>query len=285
MKLNNSESTKYALRDIYKMPAGPDRMARFLRLVDADVALLPLSASPPAAVTAAHAEYLSATSVARQTAAGVETAKEAAGTAAGADLSAAMQSIQAGKILPKSTTQPKAADAIAAALTFTTAAENLVGEAQAHLVDAVQVAWPEWRPQIIRDAAAARVKAAAATKEAAEAVATGRALFAAVTSLDHEVLSRDAKLLQSVSDETRQGIGWYGGTHIGTAPLQHVSIPGVEHNKRPTVLDLAVVVEAVAASVADPETFPASDWVPPTDDAHADLLTQPLDPDQLWVRS
>lgn len=286
MKLStNNATTRSALRDIYKMPAGPDRMARFLLLVDADIAQYPLDANPPEAVTAAHEAYLSATSVARRTAAGVGTAKEAAGTAAGADLSAAMQSIQAGKITPKSTTQPKAADAIAAALTFTAAAENLVGEAQAHLVDAVQEAWPEWRAQIIRDAAAARVKAAAATSAAAVAVATGRALFAAVTTLDNEVLSRDAKLLQAVSSEMREGLPWFESTHIGLSPLRTVSIPGVEHQGKPMALDLAVAVEAVAAAVAEAGTFPPADWTPITDPGHADLLAAPLDLATPWVKS
>jgi len=41
----------------------------------------------------------------------------------------------------------------------------------------------------------------------------------------------------------------------------------------------------VAAAVADPETFPASDWTPLSDPGHADLLAAPLDLDQPWVRS
>lgn len=285
MKLRNPEDHRSIARDRRDMTPGPDRLARLLKLLDADIAQYPLDANPPPAVTAAHEAYLVATSVARQTAAGVETAKEAAGTAAGADLSAAMQAIQAGKITPKSTTQPKAADAIAAAVNYVTAAENLVGEAQAHLVDAVQAVWPEWRAQIVRDAAAARVRAAKATKAATEAVATGRALFAAVGQLDNEVLSRDAKLLQAVSEEMREGLPWFEATHtVPSSPLTHVSIPGVEHDKRPRRLDLAVVVEAVAAAVAEAGTFPASDWTPPSAPGHADLLAEPLDPATPWVK-
>lgn len=281
MKLKNQDDTRRVASDRRDMPAGPDRTARFLRLLDADIAQYPLDANPPPAVAAAHEAYLVATSVARKTAEGVETAKEAAGTAAGADLSAAMQAIQAGKITPKSTTQPKAADAIAAAVTFTTGAENLAGEAQAHLVDAVQEAWPTWRPQIIRAAAAARVKAAKASKESAAAVATAHGLFAAVTTLDNEVLSRDAKLLQVVGAETRQGLDWYASTHAGSAPLKTVSIP---HGKTPVVFPLAVVAEAVAAALAEPPTFPASDWLPAADPAHAKLLAEPLDPATPWVK-
>lgn len=284
MKLKNTDDTRRVASDRRDMPAGPARLARLLKILDADVAQYPLDASPPPAVAAAHEAYLSAKSVALQTAEGVETAKEAAGTAAGADLSAAMQAIQAGKITPKSTTQPKAADAIAAAVTFTAAAENLVGEAQAHLVDAIQEAWPSWRVEIIRSAAAARVKAAAATKSAAAAVATGRALFAAVTTLDNEVLSRDAKLKQAVSEEMREGLPWYESTHAGFSPLKNVTLPGVERDRKPTPLDLAVVVDAVAAAVAEAGTFPASDWVPPGDERHSDLMAEPLDPATTWVK-
>lgn len=283
LKDKDSETTRYDLRELAKLPPGPARLTRLLSLLDQDIAQYPMDTSPPPEVAKAHAAYLSATSVARQTVEGVETAKEAAGTAAGADLSDAMQAIQAGKITPKSTTQPKAADAIAAAITFTTAAENLVGEAQAHLVDAIQESWPTWRVEIVRAAAAARVKAAEATAAAAAAVATHRALFAAVGQLDNGVLSRDAELSQAVRAETRQGIGWYGSG--GGAPLRNVLIPGVKYRGDPMPLDLAVVVETVAAAVAEAGNVQASDWVPPTDPRHADLLAQPLDPDQLWVRS
>lgn len=281
MKLNNSRNSKSDLADLRKMLAGPARLTRLLTLLDQDIAQYPLDANPPDAVTEAHTAYLGATSVARQTIEGVETAKEAAGTAAGADLSAAMQAIQAGKIL-KSTTQPKAADAIAAAVTFTTAAENLVEEAHDALVDAVQKVWLEWRPQIIRDAAAARVKAAKATKEAAAAVTSARGCFATVTTLDHQILARDTKLAEAVRSETRQGLPWYESTR-GGAPLGRVILPGVDQRKKPEAFDLAVVVDAVAAAVAEAGTFPASDWVPPSDPAHAELLAAPLDPATPWV--
>jgi len=284
LKLNNSSNHRYDLADLRKMPAGPARLTRLLKLLDEDIAQYPLDANPPDAVTAAHAAYLSATSVARQTVEGVETAKEAAGTAAGADLSAAMQAIQAGKIL-KSTTQPKAADAIAAAVTFTTGAGNLAEEAHDALVDAVQKVWPEWRTQIIRDAAASRVNAAAATKAAAAAVATGRAMFGAVATLDHQVLSRDAKLAEAAYSETRQGLPWYESTHSGGAPLTRVIIPGVERKGNPMALDLAVVVETVAAAVAEAGTFPAADWTPLTAPGHAELLAEPLDPATPWVKA
>jgi len=284
MKLQKTRDSGYDLAALRKMPAGPARLTRLLTLLDQDIALYPLDANPPDAVTEVHAAYLSAVARATRASEQVETAEQAAKQAAAHDVETAAQAFREGKAQPK-VAQTKAAAGITDPLVGCEAAEKPVEEAHDKLVDAVKDEWATWRVEIVKDAAAARVNVTEATAAAAAAVATHRALSAAVGQLDSGVLSRDAKLLEAVSAETRQGIGWYGSAHIGGAPLRNVLIPGVKYHGDPMALDLAVVVETVAAAVAEAGNAPASDWVPPTDPRHASLLAQPLDLDQPWVRS
>lgn len=283
MKL--SENDKRNARDLQHQPPSPVKLTRLSRLLEKSVNELPLAANAPAPVSEAHAAFEAAVARAKQKIEQVESAEQAAKQAPAHDAAAAAEAMRTGKPAPKAS-QVKADEAFKSALVGTEGAAQFLETAHDALIDAVQEAWPTWRPQIIREAAAARVKAAEATKAAAAAVATGRALFAAVGQLDNEVLSRDAKLLQVVSQETRQGIPWLEATHaVPSSPLTHVSIPGVDQDRRPRRLDLAVVVEAVAGAVAEAGTFPPADWTPPTDPAHADLLAEPLDPATEWVKA
>lgn len=281
MKLSKNDMRD--ARDIHRQPASPAKLTRLLQLLEASVNKLPLDANAPAPVTEAHQSFIGAAARAKQKIEQVETAEQAAKQAPAHDADAAAEAMRAGKPTPKPS-EAKAAEAVKSALVDTEGAAQLLETAHDALIEAVRDQWATWRAQIVRDAAAARLNAVEATAAAAVAVATGRALFAAVGQLDNGVLSRDEKLLEAVSAETRQGIGWYGSAHIGGAPLQNVLIPGVKYRGDPMALDLAVVVETVAAAVAQAENVPASDWVPPTDPRHADLLAQPLDPDQPWVR-
>ena len=282
MKL--SKKGKRDASDLQRQPASPVKLTRLLRLLEASVNELPLDANAPAPVTEAHQSFIGAAARAEQKIAQVETAEQAAKQAPAHDADAAAKAMGAEKPAPKPS-EAKAAEAVKAALVDTEGAAQLLEKAHDALIDAVQKAWPTWRPQIIRDAAAARVKAAEATAAAAVAVATGRGLFAAVTTLDHQVLSRDANLLQAVSDETRQGLPWYEPTHSGGAPLSRVILPGLDQRAKPQAFDLAVVVDAVAAAVAEAGTWPAADWLPPTDPGHAELLAEPLDPATPWVKA
>ena len=134
----------------------------------------------------------------------------------------------------------------------------------------------------MKDAGEAHAAAASAAEEARAAIVTGRDLYAATGRLDSEMLNRHGKISEAVRKETRQGIGWYEATHTGRAPLKNVSIP---HGKTRLVLPLDAVAGALAAAVGEEGSFPAGDWLPPTDSEHDAMLAAPLDTGTAWVRS
>ena len=202
-------------------------------------------------------------------------------------MAAALKVAQAGGAvkLPEPTRSRSAAGAVEAALLGCEAAEKLVEDEHDELVDAMQAAFPTWRAQIVQDAAAAHTAAAAAMEKAAAAIATARGMYSAVGTLSSEVLSRDTKLAEAARAETRQGIPWLESTHTGRSPLKNVTLPGVERNGRPMALDLAVVVEALAAAVTEQGSFEQGDWLPPTDPDHDALRDAPLDLTAPWVKA
>lgn len=281
MKLKDTETNRYSLRDLAKLPPGPARLASRLKILDADIAKYPLDANPPAEVTEALKVYEAEAVRAKQASEQIETAEQAAKQAAAADVERAMQAVRENKAAPK-LTQIKADENILCAVVDCEAAGRLLEEAHAALVDVCAAVFPAWRAQIVRDAAAAHTAASEAMQKAAAALATARSMYSAVGTLSSEVLGRDAKLAEAARAETRQGLPWYESTHNGRPPLKTVSIT---RNRTPIVFPMADVVAALAAAVAEQGDFPQGDWLPPTDPDHADLLAAPLDLEAPWVRS
>ncbi len=57
-------------------------------------------------------------------------------------------------------------------------------------------------------------------------------------------------------------------------------------DKRATVrLDLSKAAEALLLAVAEPGDFTQAEWLPPGDLRRDELMTEPLDPEQPWVKA
>ena len=284
MKLNpnNAASGRCAVAAIQDEPAGPEKLARLLKLQDLDLARYPLDANPPAPVKESHHAFVAAVALAKQLAAKVDEAEQAAAEAGKADVAAALKVAEAGGAgkLPQPTASRKAAAAVEAALVGCEAAEKLVEKAHDELIDAIQAAWTAWRKQLISDAASARAAAVEAQTRAAAAVATARNLYTAVSKLTAEVLSRDTKLAEAGHKEMRQGLPWLASTHTSRSPLQSVTLP---HGTTPLVFSVDEVAGALAAEVADAGSWAQGDWLPPTDPDHDALRDAPLDLAAPWV--
>ena len=274
----------FGLSELRRLPAGPARLARLLKMQEADVNELPLDANAPAPVTEAHQAFIAAASWARQVAGQVELAEQAAAEAGKADVAAALKVAQAGGAgkLPEPTRMRKAAGAVEAALLGCEAAEKLVEEAHDNLIHAVKEAWPTWRAQLIHDADSARKAAVGALEKAVAAVASARSLYAGVGSLDLGVLERYPKCAEAVTAERRGGLAWYSST-CGPTPLVSVNMPD-PRDKRATVrLDLSEAAEALLLAVAEPGDFTQAEWSPPSDAGHDLLRATPLDLSAPWV--
>jgi hypothetical protein len=283
LKLRNTDDTRSIASDRRLTPAGPARLARFMRKLNEDIAGLPLSADPPPAVIEAHKAYEAAAAWAQSSIAKYEAAVSAEQAAGAADVKKMAASVRAGKASPK-LTAAAAGEAIQAALVGIQAAEQLLSEAHDHVVDAAYDAWATWRRSLIDDAAESHAAAFVAAQQAAAAIVEARAAYSAVSTLDVEILSRFPKVQAQVTAELHTGLPWYESTHSG-APLTTVSIPGAERKGKPMALDLAVVVAAVQEAVASSGAFAAADWTTPTDPEHDAMLATPLDPATPWVRA
>lgn len=272
MKLKKTRDSSYDLSGLQKIPAGPARLLKLLRILENDLSGLPLDANSPPSVIEAHSAFTGAVAFAKQTAAQVEEAEEAVAEASKADVAAAVQVAEAGGAgkLPEPTRSRKAAGAVDAALLGCAAAEKHVGAAHEHLVDAVQKAWPAWRRDDVARAEKAHGKLDAALAAALDAARVLVARRAAVLTLDHEMLSRDPALHAQVSGERRpNAVAWYQETHIGSGNFQPV----------------AQAIDDLAKRVAVSHEFPAADWLPPEDPGHDELLATDVDAGRYWLHS
>ena len=180
--------------------------------------------------------------------------------------------------------QRRPAQANGVLLVGTEAAGTLLEEAHDNLIHSVKQAWPSWRKQLVKDAAAAHTAAAEAMEQAAAATALAKHLYAGVGSLDLGVLERYPKFAEAVLAERKGGVAWYASICNGQRPLERVDVPGVTYQGKHVTLDLAVVVEALRLAVAAPADFAAGDaWSPPSDPDHDAMRDAPLDLTAPWV--
>lgn len=284
LRLYDNHASTSALRELRKLPIGPQRMRRLVKLLRGDIAGMPLAIVAPEEVREAQQAFEAAVAFAEQVAGEIQAAEDKAKAAARDDVKRAADALRDGKTLPK-ITQVKAAEAVPAAVVTCEAAERLLEEAHETLVDAVYSSWADWRRELVDGAAAVHEAAAALVSEAVAAVAEARERYDAVGRLDAEVRARYADVRKATDAEKRANTNWYELTHSAGKPLHAAAVPGQSGPKgRPVMVDLAAMLASVEAAVTTSVDFGPAHWLPPTDPRHDDALAEPLDLTEPWLR-
>ena len=284
LKLYDNHASTSALRELRKLPIGPQRMRRLVKLLRGDIARMPLAIVAPEEVREAQQAFEAAVAFAEQVAGETQAAEDKAKAAARDDVKRAADALRDGKTTLPKITQVKAAEAVPAAVVTCEAAERLLEEAHETLVDAVYSSWADWRRELVDGAAAVHEAAAALVSEAVAAVEEARERYAAVSRLDAEMRSRYADVQLATESEKRGGLNWFESTHCGK-PLHAAAVPGQSGPKgRPVMVDLAAMLASAEAAVTTSVDFGPAHWLPPTDPRHDDALAEPLDLTEPWLR-
>lgn len=281
MRLYDDSLQRDRLRRIQRLPEGPDRLQRILKLALDDVERLPVTVEePPAPVGEAYETFVGAAEVAREVIARhSETAKETA-AAAEEDVKGFLASLRQGKALPK-LLRIGAREKAEAAKVSLSAAERLIEQSHDELVEAVRTNWAAWRRDLLTAAEQTRQEAETIAAQAAGTIAKAAREYSAVTDLDREMRGRYPDLAREIAEETRDGVPWYDVTHSSKdRPLSRLS---VSDGKGGSIgLDLAPVILALREALS-PQAFPAAEWCPPDDPEHASLSERPLDEAAPWL--
>lgn len=285
MRLNlNNQMNKSAERDLAKEPDASKRLTRLLKLIEADLATLPLDGDLPAAVAAALTAHKRAIDIARRSIAEHEASAAGVGTAAAEDVSALAKALKTGKAIPRAL--KRAAARTKAELTGVTleAAEDLIKTTQTDLIDAIRDNWAAMHRGFADGGEEKRAAAADALAEVVADLGPATRDFASIAKLDAQIRARFPALKTAVDAEQRDGIGWYDATHNTRAPLTDVRLPDPANKGQTLGFPLLDVAAALLAAVAQPGAFAVSCWCPPDDAQHEQMRDAPL-PDEPWVAS
>jgi hypothetical protein len=281
VKLSNEDSTR-ALRTLRNLQPGAQRLGRFIKLIDADVASLPLALVPPAPVAAASETLRDALDKARTILVELGAAVEAEHEAGRSDVADAAVALRDGKRQPP-LARPKAEAETQSVIVACQAAEQLIGDAHEALIAAVRETWPTWRRHIIGIATEAHEAASEAVTRATVAVEHARRAYAGVGALDAGVKARCPDLAAEIDGETLYvDILWYASTHSGKQPLGRVVL-GDPANAKTPVVDMSTVLAGLGRALRETD-FPAASWAPPADPGRLELLRQAT-PETPWVRA
>lgn len=280
--MGNDEVVRQKRRSAARLPAGPERLMRVLKLAVQDVDTLRLDHAPTPAIAEAHQAFRRAVVIAEASIGGLSESERAASRVAARDVSAMADAMREGQ--RAELRRPQARAELEVAAVSVEGAERILEEAHEALIIAVRTDWAVWRAALVEEADTRAAAARKAFEKAAAAIEDARATYATVGTLDAQVVRRFPDVAGLVESEARCGLPWYAPTHAALPPLSRVTVPTDSANgKRGVGADMAGVLEALRGALSQ-GAFALADWCPPDDPHHREMQEQPVAPDATWPR-
>lgn len=252
-----------------RYPPGAERTRRVVRELEKDIALLNAQGpAVPPAVAQAREAFAAAVAGAQKAIDELGEVGVLALEARDADVQAAAAAIREGRPQPKELAVTRARQAEEAALVKLDGAERVVMDAHFELTEAARICWPEWRRSLVGTVLKLHPECQKALERLSGLLEGHYAALSGIVSLDRGITGRYKELRQAVAEERRCGLAIFDAVTNMSAGS-------------PLPVDALQVLEEHLGG----ETSGLTEWAPPGDPAHDELLQKPLDMSAEWVRN